>query len=478
MRVPPITSLIAVMLLLTGCASKMELIDREGTFVPPERVKLSEYRSVQDRRDQDPKLLLTVAISGGGARAANYAAGVFEALEIMEYHGHNLMDEIDYFSTVSGGGLAAAAYETERYAYLRTHDGSSSGFSFTAALRERCDSPNKTVARNQCLLNNLNHNYHHQLESRFYDLEVIFSELTSGDVLENEFDDRLTGRSKYPQLFGDTSFSLKHIFEPATSTKPPSLPYLVANATIFQNGSILPFTPDVLRRYGVDEYYHRRSTVHFSEDQLGNFAVAAAVKASASFPTLIPNTVLKAGRSGVDNAHILLADGGLSDNLGLFTAVDLMCGDVDLRPSSTHRVLLVVDAFPGLGSPYSTRTHSALPVTMAVKASGISMDSWRGRHRAIIGPLAERCGAKIIYLSFDELSKNATDGTPAAPACEWARHELEPLTKDGIDRIHQRARTEDTRLQVSEENQANLIKAGRLVVALHCDAIARAVTDQ
>ena len=69
------------------------------------------YRSVQDRPSQDPEMAVAVAISGGGYRAANFGLGVLLALEKLPMpSGQNVLSEVDYFSTVSGGGFPVGAY--------------------------------------------------------------------------------------------------------------------------------------------------------------------------------------------------------------------------------------------------------------------------------------------------------------------------------------------------------------------------------
>ena len=63
------------------------------------------------RKGKDPYLLL--ALSGGGSRAAAFALGVFEELDRWkdtENSGCSLLNHVGVISSVSGGGIAAAAY--------------------------------------------------------------------------------------------------------------------------------------------------------------------------------------------------------------------------------------------------------------------------------------------------------------------------------------------------------------------------------
>jgi NTE family protein len=100
-------------LILTACSAqyplnpKTEKIDREA----PYRTKLAD-------RDRDPELLLILAFSGGGTRAASLSYGILEALDLVETsppeskkgQRHTLLDEVDLISSVSGGSFTASYY--------------------------------------------------------------------------------------------------------------------------------------------------------------------------------------------------------------------------------------------------------------------------------------------------------------------------------------------------------------------------------
>ena len=92
--------------------------DRQATNKQLENVQqkidLSKYKDVQTRAHQQSELTIVVAISGGGQRASNLAAGVMMGMEEIphSYLKGNLLQEVDYFSTVSGGSLAAGLYLT------------------------------------------------------------------------------------------------------------------------------------------------------------------------------------------------------------------------------------------------------------------------------------------------------------------------------------------------------------------------------
>jgi NTE family protein len=101
------------MLVLAACTAqyplnpKVEKIDREA----PYRAKLAD-------RDRSNELLLILAFSGGGTRAASLSYGILEALDLVEIsppeskkgQRHTMLDEVDLISSVSGGSFTAAYY--------------------------------------------------------------------------------------------------------------------------------------------------------------------------------------------------------------------------------------------------------------------------------------------------------------------------------------------------------------------------------
>jgi hypothetical protein len=168
---------------------------------PPFQVDLGQYASVQNRPDQDSNLALAVAISGGGHRAGHFAVAVLTALERIAHGRRNVLREVDYFSTASGGGFAAATYIAARHAHaLRKFDEST--FGYDEALSAGCTSTGnpENAPVGTCLRAGLYYNYEKELYKRFYWPSILFTSLTSGDALETTFDDRLLGGLSHPPM--------------------------------------------------------------------------------------------------------------------------------------------------------------------------------------------------------------------------------------------------------------------------------------
>ena len=101
---------IVLLLVVAGCATTS--VNPPITSTHPE----SGYRLEARLRDQDAKEnLVILAFSGGGTRAAAFAYGVLEFLRATEIVGargntRRLLDEVDIITGVSGGSFTALAY--------------------------------------------------------------------------------------------------------------------------------------------------------------------------------------------------------------------------------------------------------------------------------------------------------------------------------------------------------------------------------
>lgn len=412
----------------------------------PPRLNLESYKSVQRRPRQNPDLALAIAISGGGHRAANFAIGVLLELEELATPHGNALAEVDYFSTVSGGGFAVAPFLSRLFDHLSANP-TGEAFRFAEAFYRHGEASDL-----QCdnMVRNLERGYHNVLFGNladpcaspdgsgggFFGVLKLAGQLDRGDLFEAALDQRTLGawgreRSSNVRL----SLSLDDLFVRRSEAHEPRFPMWVANGTIFENGAILQFTPDVIDVYKVCSVTHRMRVQRLSNG--GNLPLAVGMKASASFPGVVPATTLGCHcENGKPTRFLRVLDGGIADNLGVLTALDLLG---DEKENSEHtaprtRVLLVIDAYNGESRSFSATESPPTFLATALRMTDISLDSWRGRHRDITNALAERDKVQIVFVSFDDL-ENA----------------------EYYDKI----RSVKTRLDVNREIQATLIQAGR-----------------
>jgi len=431
---------------------------------------LGRYKSPQERPGQDTNLVLAVAISGGGERSANFAIGVLLELEKLTHKQSNALKEIDYFSTVSGGGMAAGGYVSELLDYVRAH-GTSEGFQFNCAFTNCCHGPGSRVEK-ESLKGYLKHGYHSTIMRTLLSVSDTFSQTDRGDYFERALDEYVLARTDHPRF----SLTLRDIFVPRRGTNQVVAPCWIANATVLGNGAIFQFTPDVLEQYGVSHYYHDLKKTHLNCPF--DLPLAVGLKASASFPVAVPSSTLQLSNRTA-RTFLQLSDGGMADNLGVITAMQVFQG----APVKATKVLLVVDAYTGSGLPFDAHESSPSAATMAVRAAEISLDAWRGRYRELVEDLCRQRGVQVIFLSFDELAERVRLENGGGPlACydfvrEQTAETKKPISSEefrkSVRKLQNAVRNVPTNLQIKPKDQDLLLIAGRLVVCLHEDLIRR-----
>jgi predicted acylesterase/phospholipase RssA len=439
------------------------------------RLSLAGYRSVQERAHQSAGLAVAVAISGGGHRAANFGMGALLELEqlALPAAGTTALSEVDYISSVSGGGFAAGAYLGRLYDHLAIGKLPAAAFRLQAAFtRNGTAPPDSEDYRCRSLSRHFERGYHNVLLGHWRDgcegwsnpvsnlLNVVklVGFMDRGDLLETNFDARVLGawerehpspgRPAVPEA--ESSLRLDHVFVNMTESRGVSLPIWVANGTVYENGAIFQFTPDVLRAYGVCEFVHRMKTTRLPSTE--RLPLAVGMKTSAAFPAVVPATTLgcDCDANGQPRRFVRLLDGGVADNLGVLTALDLLDEDRKLGGQRRRRVLIVIDAYNGQDQPFSVKKKAPALIPVGLRMTSISLDSWRGRHRQITRALAGPDTA-VIFLSFDELAK-------ADPA------------------LYARVHAVKTKFDVDLSEQEDLMHAGRAVVTLQAAALQAALT--
>jgi NTE family protein len=278
-------------LLAAGCASSLHIRNMEATT--PASVWPDEQRF-----DPGP-LVLGLAFSGGGTRAASFAYGVMKELAtiLVPLPGgatSNLLGEVDYISSVSGGSFTAAYYTL-----FRDEPGWAEQFE-QKVLREHIE-------------------------------DGIFQRLLSpANLVPMAFTD-------YSRTDVAAEYYGEEIFQKRRMGDLPQRPWLILNATDMVTGIRFEFTNEFFACLGSD---------------LSSYPVGHAVAASSAFPVAFKPVTLKnfgqkegkcitlrdlgylqanftdfyrrnmalrkikfLQEGGVQYVH--LSDGGITDNLGL-----------------------------------------------------------------------------------------------------------------------------------------------------------------
>ncbi|MBC8109418.1 MAG: patatin-like phospholipase family protein [Anaerolineae bacterium] len=240
---------------------------------------------------RDDNCFVGLALSGGGSRSANFSAACMFQLERID-----LLDRVDYISSVSGGSLAGAYY-------CLSDD---KGWNNANVQRKLTHSFANDVII-QCLL-------------PWNMVALAFTDFDRTDLLADSFTNTLFRRNGRELKFGDLR---------------KDRPHLLINATDLQTGRAFVFRDDVFDEINSD---------------LAKYPISHAVAASAAVPVVMNQVTLR-DFSTIFKRFRHLVDGGVYDNLGITTLVDTFEGQVAAAlhdglpdPYPNGALLIVVDA--------------------------------------------------------------------------------------------------------------------------------------
>lgn len=292
----------------------------------------------------DREILIGLSVSGGGSRAALFAASAFETLSRLRVgpERRSLLEQISYISSVSGGSLASAYYSVKKPASgipMLTPEGQPTKEykAFFAEFKE-------TMARDYegpLLWRNL---------SRLRWFNPAWAAVSLSDVV----DDVYLGEMRFHEL--------------AERQARGDSPYFLVNTTLYNDGRRLvlstlgrdslryEFIKDLARRPGyenvapeVDQILQARWEALQSrtpEDlrlDLCQVKLSKAVAASMSYPPIIgPITV---GFEGEDQ-YWHIGDGGMSDNTGAESLLMVFFKKLQERRAKRAVILALDSSFP------------------------------------------------------------------------------------------------------------------------------------
>jgi len=352
------------------------------------RFTLSNFRSVQNRKHQDSSLALVTAISGGGTRAANFGVGVLLGLEQLKSGNTNMLNEVDYFSTVSGGGFAAGVYMNSLYSYnlyRRKIEKDTSAKVTPYSLDSFYIVQLKSI---------LLKDYQFSLYAAF--IRGIFNAKINSDVaLEHKIDDEVLGY-KYRKGKDKKSIRLGNIFKWVSDTGHVIYPYFITNATCIDNNAIVQYTPDVIAALSISQFTHRYSTngksnVPLKRSEVMVMPLSLGIKTSGSFPILIKNTTLVSAADSINlykYKYLRLIDGGVADNFGTTTAIEILD-----QEKLKKKGLIVIDAANGVTPGIFATTDK---VKMEYALSKQMTSGLDAKYFNFIEDLNQTCTAKNI----------------------------------------------------------------------------------
>lgn len=350
---------VSVSLVLAGCFAKIQQLpvqpeNAEAFFAPlPE---------------QD--FMVGLAVSGGGSRAATFAAGALEALaEIPVRLGpvrRSVLETVSYMSSVSGGSLATAYYVTKKPPRSEPVLGDQG---LSPRYREFF-SAYKTAMQS---------NFQRSAVLRQFAFFRAFNPTKLAYSLSEVWDDQFLGDMTFAQLY--------------EREQRGDIPRVILNGTVYNSGRRFAFTtlpasdfdydfielltkelkkPDrpvpvtpegmMIIQKGLEKASKQFLPITF--ERIGadyrNLRLSLAVATSASFPPVVgPVTYQIAGRP----AYLHIGDGGLFDNLGTESLTTLFLKKIPQGSSKSGLIIVIDTSFPfDAGGPELDKSEKGFEV--------------------------------------------------------------------------------------------------------------------
>jgi len=417
-------------------------------------------------------LLLGVALSGGGSRAALIAEAGLEALAgLRTADGVSVINKINHLSSVSGGSLSATYYMLKkpgRDVPVLNADGS-----LSEAYRAFFEQYRTALSQD-------------------FETRLIWRQLLSFRWINSALAARTLAEILESKLYGQARLG-----DLAAREKAGDAPGLIVNTTLYNNGRRLAFTwlpPQAfdydffaelereLKREGrameMTPYLRERwrllrpmTPIDLHADPCVS-PLANVATASASFAPLIgPTTV----RIGDEEAYWHIGDGGLYENSGLESLLFLYLKQLQIKRAKRALIIALDSSFPfAVGEKQLTQRSqpfsllnfdfTRIPSIMEERAS--TYQALFFRTLQLEGEFPDSKTLSVIFLRHTD-AKFAADLSDLPPACK-TEPELMKTPEDVADRIA----AIPTRLGLSSACDRDLLYvAAQKLVAEHRDAI-------
>ncbi len=289
----------------------------------------TKYTPLEDERDYG-EVLLGLAVSGGGSRSAYFMACIMKELSQVPIEPgaeRTYLQELDYISSVSGGSLASAYYCLLGYKNPNGPDEK-----FLKEFQEAMQTNFQIKALVHYLL----------LGGCFLDFCTYYDR---GDLMADVWD---------RNFFGDATFS------DLLEAQKKGAPVLIINATSMNSGLKFIFSTVPDKCFQNSEYYSNIRNAGFMKHSAAQeyqpfhtmgfqsmdidirpYRISKAVVASASVPNVLGPVTLKDQTSQESTKLVNLVDGGVYDNYGLESLMQIFTAYLDKNPGKKAKIVVI-----------------------------------------------------------------------------------------------------------------------------------------
>ncbi|HEY3178793.1 MAG TPA: patatin-like phospholipase family protein [Casimicrobiaceae bacterium] len=355
---------LSTLLLLGGCATR-PVNPRITEFVPNRGY---QYQT-RVKHSKDPQNLVILAFSGGGTRAAAFSYGVLEALRRTEAVGpkgikFRLLDEVDIITGVSGGSFTALAYGLYGEKLFDEYEKRFLKRNVQGELISRLFNPTKWGELSSTGWGRS------ELAAQLYD-EILFEGATFADL--DRGDGPMISVVATDISTGSRLAFTQGVFDALCSDLGPMRLSRAAAAS--------SAVPVVLSAVTINNY---GGTCNYS---MPKWVRALAESANPPRPAARAARRLKELEGYSDSAqrpYIHLVDGGVSDNLGLRGALEVIEGFEALHSvgdptplDHVHRIIIfVVNSLSSPKTNWDESIDRPNTIETLLKATGVPIDHY------------------------------------------------------------------------------------------------------
>ncbi|MGZ4061406.1 MAG: patatin-like phospholipase family protein [Bacteroidia bacterium] len=318
-------AILFISVLFTNCKDDELAIYSNTRYRPLPKATIKGYKSPQEREGQNQNKAIGIAISGGGSRAQYFGLGVLIGLdEITKNGSKSILNEIDYYSTVSGGGFAAGYYMSLKKIGVLSKFDNFYKYWVSTYRKDTLQEFLYKKAKKSSVLKLWR--YERNMIRKPYPNMVDYELLQYGKSYAGK---------EVPRLF------LQDFFVSNDSSRKVLFPMFVPNGTVYNNGERIAFMPHVIKYIGINASILPQEP--FTINNGYGLPLAYAISGSAAFPGVLPMLKFRIA----DNDSVLrVVDGGAVDNLGYMTLFELLSSD---PLAKENKKAIIVDC-GGLGN--------------------------------------------------------------------------------------------------------------------------------